>query len=151
MQIQPGLDRYYYIGIVDDPAGVVETTRYQTSGSQTSDYTEVKTFEDKIKFTAIFAKNFYDLTLKGGLIESKGGVGMDYYFMRRKLRATVEAFGFDKTNLRAGLAYSFYRGLYLSGGINDALNKNSSQSGYLGAGILLTNDDLKLAVTRLAF
>lgn len=154
VQIQPGLDRYYYIAVVDDPAGVVETTRTQVSGNgggAPSDYTEVKTYQNKIKFTVLFAKSFWDLTLRGGLIENSGGFGVDYHFFRRKLKFSIDAFDFTKTNLRSSLSYSVYRGVYITGGINDALDKSGSRSGYLGAGIFLTNDDLKLLLTKAPF
>lgn len=154
IQIQPGLDRYYYIGVVDDPAGLVETTRTQISGSggwSPADYTERKTYQYKIKFTALFAKNFYDLTIKGGFIENTGGFGVDYYFFRRKLKFTMEAFDFKKTNIRSSLTYAVWRGIYVTGGINDALDKGGVRSGYLGAGLFLTNDDLKLLLTKAPF
>lgn len=147
LQIQPGLDRYYYVAVVDDPAGVVETTRTQTSGSTNTDITEIKTYSNKIKFTALFAKNFWDFTIKGGLIENGGGFGVDYHFFRRKIKVSLEAFDFTRTNIRGSVSYSFYRGLYVTGGINDALDNNRAQSGYLGAGLLLTNDDVKFLLS----
>ncbi|MFM6929992.1 MAG: MlaD family protein [Bdellovibrio sp.] len=151
VKIQPGLDRYYYVALVDDPAGVVETTRTQVSGSgggSPADFTERKTYENKLKVTLLFAKNFWDLTVKGGVIENGGGFGVDYYFFRRKLKATVEAFDFTRTNLRGSVSYYFYRGLYVDAGINDSLNKNDARSGFVGAGLYLTNDDLKLLLTK---
>ena len=154
IQIKPGLDRYYYVGIVDDPGGVVETTRTETTGTggeAPADYTEKKTYQNKIKFTVLFAKNFWDLTLKGGLIENSGGFGVDYYFFRRKMRFTVEAFNFSEMNLRSSLSYTLYRGIYLTAGINDAMDKSQTRSGYLGAGLFLTNDDLKLLLTKVPF
>lgn len=154
VKIEPGLDRYYYVAVVDDPAGVVETTRTQvtgTGGQSPADYTEKKTYQNKIKFTVLFAKNFWDLTLKGGLIENSGGLGIDYYFFRRKLKFSLEAFDFGKTNIRSALSYSVYRGIYVTAGINDALNKGGVQSSYLGAGLFLTNDDLKLLLTKAPF
>lgn len=154
VQIQPGLDRYYYIGIVDDPAGVVETTRTEISGDGgggPADYTKKETFDNKIKLTLLFAKNFWDLTLKGGLIENHGGFGIDYFFFRRKLKFTAEVFQFSETNLRASLSYTLYRGIYLTGGINDAFDQSGTRSNYLGAGLFLTNDDLKLLLTKAPF
>ncbi|MGZ3769672.1 MAG: MlaD family protein [Bdellovibrio sp.] len=157
IQIQPGLDRYYYLAIVDDPAGVVETTKTKITGNtggfpgSPADYSETKTYMNKIKFTALFAKNFWDLTIKGGLIENSGGFGIDYYFFRRKLKFTAEAFDFGKTQLRSSLSYYVYRGIYVTGGINDALDKANARSGYLGAGLFLTNDDLKLLLTKSPF
>ncbi|WP_041577944.1 MlaD family protein [Bdellovibrio bacteriovorus] len=156
VQIQPGLDRYYYIGVVDDPAGVVETTKTEVTGPGAGDvgpgsYTEKKTYSNKIKFTVLFAKNFWDLTLKGGLIENNGGFGIDYYFFRRKLKFTAEAFQFSETNVRSSLTYNLYRGIFITGGINDAFDQQGARSSYLGAGLFLTNDDLKLLLTKAPF
>lgn len=145
--VQPGLDRFYYLGVVSDPAGVVDTIRTQTSGSTTSDITEKKTYENRVKFTLLFGKNFWDLTLRGGIIENAGGFGIDYYFFRRKLKLSTEFFDFTKTNWRTFATYYFYRGLYLNLGINDALDRNGARSGFVGAGFYLTNDDIKLLLT----
>ena len=81
VRIQPGSDRYYEIGVVDDPKGVIETTDTTTTqGSSSNTVTEKKTYYSKIKFNALFAKNFEDLTVKGGLMENTGGIGFDYSF-----------------------------------------------------------------------
>lgn len=146
--VQPGLDRFYYLGVVDDPAGVLETTRTQTTGSTTGDVTEKKTYQNKVKVTLLFGKNFWDLTVRGGIIENGGGFGIDYYFFRRKLKLSTEFFDFSRTNWRTFATYYFARGFYLNAGINDAFDKNSSRSAYFGAGIYLTNDDLKLLLAK---
>lgn len=152
IQVQPGLDRYYYLGIVNDPAGVVERERSEsTVAGSTTDVETRKTFYNKIKFSALFAKNFYDFTLKGGLIENSGGLGVDYNFFRKKAKLSIDAFDLSKTNLRATLAYKLGWGFYVQGGIYDALDKQEKRSGFVGAGLLLTNDDLKLLLTRSPF
>lgn len=150
VRIQPGLNRYYELGVVMDPKGVVETTQTQTSsvpgGPTASDptVTEKKTYQNRVKFTGLYAMNFYDFTVKGGLIESSGGVGLDYYLMRRKLRLSTEIFDVkDSTaRLRSSLRYNFIKGLYLTGGGDDMLSSKNVSS-YIGAGLDLTNDDLK--------
>ncbi|MGZ3692103.1 MAG: MlaD family protein, partial [Pseudobdellovibrio sp.] len=150
--IQPGLDRYYYLGIITDPAGVVEMTNTKdTVGGVTTSVDETKTYKNKTKITAFFAKNFFDWTLRGGLIEDTGGIGVDYHMMNRDLTATVEAYDFQKFQLRAGLTYNLFYGIYLTGGYSDILNKHDAASSYLGAGLLLTNDDLKLLLTKSPF
>ncbi len=148
--IQPGLDRYYEIGIVDDPSGVVESTQVTTTtaGGQT-EITEDKRFKNKVKFNALFAKNFYNFSLKGGVIESSGGVGFDYYFLKRRFRASLEAFDFSDLHMRATLRYSVFRGVYLSVGADDFTAKDRSSSAFVGGGIFLTNDDLRLLLTRM--
>lgn len=151
IHIQPGLDRFYYIGIIDDPAGVVKETNIKQTGSSTADYDEVKTYKNKTKFTLLYGMNFWDFTIRGGIIEDRGGLGVDYNFFRRKLRLSAEAFDFDKTNLRFNVRYNLMWGIYVQAGIDDALDNNKRQSGYLGAGLFLTNDDLKLLLTKASF
>lgn len=153
--IQPGLDRYYYLGVVDDPMGEVQVTSTKTTnnngGGVVSDITEEKNYKNNYKITAYFAKNFWDLTLRGGLIENTGGFGIDYHFFDKKLRVTLEALDFTHVNVRPSIAYTFYRGLYIQGGMNDMFNKGDRRSSYLGAGLYLTNDDIKLLLTRAPF
>lgn len=151
IRIQPGLDRYYYLAIVDDPAGVVETTDETITGTTSSNTTTVKTYRGKTKFTALFAKNFWDFTLRAGIIESAGGLGLDYHFFKRRMQFTVEAFDFDQTILKAALSMKVAYGVYVTGGYYDILNKQGKQQGYLGAGLMLTNDDLKLLLTKSPF
>lgn len=153
IQIQPGLDRYYYLAIVDDPAGVVEKndTTVTSAGSVVLDTTTVMKHYNKTKFTALFAKNFWDWTVKGGMIESAGGFGLDYNFLRQRARISLEAFSLEKANLRLSARYMMSYGFYLTGGLSDALDKSNQRSSYIGAGLFLTNDDLKLLLSRSPF
>lgn len=152
LKIQPGLDRYYFIQIVDDPEGVTEETDTKTTtGGTVTEVNEVKKYRNKTKFSVQFAKVFWDLTIRGGLIDNTGGLGIDYDFFRRKLKFSIEAFDFGSTNIRSSLTYNVYRGVYLKAGINDILDKSDRQSSYVGAGILLTNDDLKMLAAKMPF
>ncbi len=151
IKLQPGLDRYYYIGIVDDPVGAVEHTDTVTTinGGSATTVDEIKTYHNKVKFNLLFAKTFWDLTVKGGLMENSGGVGFDYNLYRDRVKFSMDAFEFTNLNLRAQLQYNVWKGIYVLGGISDALNKQSKKSNYLGAGLLLTNDDFKLLMTKI--
>lgn len=143
LRLQPGLDRYYEIQVVQDPLGLDETKKIVRDGTSTDNFTETTTFEDKIKITALFAKNFYDLTLKGGLIESSGGFGLDYYLFNDKLRLSAEVFNFDDTNLRLFARWDVYHGIYVVGGANSLLSDELGQrSPFVGAGVFLTNEDI---------
>lgn len=151
IKLQPGLDRYYYIGIVDDPAGVVEEVDTTTTpgGGPTTTENQIKTYKNKIKFNVLFAKNFWDFTVRGGLMENSGGIGFDYNVLNNRLKLTLEAFDLDKINLRAQVSYSIWKGIYVLGGYQDIMNKQNKKSNYLGAGLLLTNDDLKMLMTKI--
>lgn len=150
--IQPGLDRYYYLGLINDPAGVVERTLYSnTVGGSTTDLEEVKIFKNKTKLSIFYGKHFYNWTLRGGLIEDTGGFGVDYHMLDGRLTASLEAYDFQDLQLRSQLVFNLFYGLYLSAGYTDILDKKGVNSSFLGAGLYLTNDDLKLLLTQSPF
>ncbi len=148
IKLQPGVDRYYEIAAVQDQFGQSKKKRIVREGTQTDDYTEEITYESKIKITALFAKNYYNFTFKGGLIQSTGGFGVDYLALNKKLMLSMELFDFsggdkEDPNLRLFAKYDFYSGLYLVGGYNSLLSNDPNLSSpFFGAGLSLTNDDL---------
>lgn len=152
IKIQPGLDRYYELGVVDDPKGVTYTTdRTYTENGTVTESTDVKTHRNQVKFNALFAKNFYDFTIKGGIMESSGGVGLDYHLLRRQLRLSLEVFSFSEPYVRAFARYSPIRGFYLVGGGDNILSNEDEASLFLGGGIFITNDDLKMLASKISF
>lgn len=154
LKIQPGLDRYYELAVIDDPEGVKRSTITKSSndGGPESTHEETTTFKNKLKFTALFAKNFWDFTIKGGLIENAGGVGLDYHLLDRKLRLSAEFFDFKEAQLRVFARYNFFKGIYLiAGGDNLLSNGDDGASAFVGGGIFITTDDLKLLASKMAF
>jgi phospholipid/cholesterol/gamma-HCH transport system substrate-binding protein len=153
LKLQPGLDRYYMIQVVDDPSGVSERTNTVSNSTPGSrlEVDETKTYRNKMKLTLLFAKNFYNFTVRGGMIENSGGLGVDYFFHRNRFRFTTEAFEFSNLNLRTSLTYNIYKGIYVTGGMTDILNASSRYSNYVGAGLFLTNDDMKFLMTKMPF
>ncbi len=150
VELVPGIDRAYYLGIVDDPSGLVETTDIAiTSPSGVTDTSEKKTYHNKLKFNIWFAKSFYNLTVRAGLFESSGGVGFDYHIIPNKLKFSTEFLEFSNLNMRAYFQYNLWKGVSVTAGAQDIFNNGKKYSGYLGAGILLTNDDLKMLLTSL--
>ena len=150
LKVQPGLDRYYELGIVDDPLGVTERTTTTTDSNGVSQtIRESKRFESRVRFTALFAKTFYDFTLKGGIMENAGGLGAEYSLFKRKLTFAVDAFDFANINLRASVRYSIFNGIYIGAGGEDLASKTGRAAGYVGAGLFLTNDDLKLLLSKM--
>ena len=142
IKVKPGLDRYYDIQIVDDPRGVVRRTKTETNLSTTEEKTV--TFYNKIKLTALFAKNFYDFTIKGGLIENSGGVAFDYHLFDKRLTLSAEFFDFDDLYIRSFARFNVLDGVYLIGGGDNLMSSgDTNSSAFVGAGIFITNDDLK--------
>ncbi|CAN5450920.1 hypothetical protein BH10BDE1_BH10BDE1_07050 [soil metagenome] len=152
LRLQPGVDRFYEIGVVDDGRGTREriTTTSSTGGVDTTTKEE-RTYRDRVKFNALFAKNFYDLTVKGGIMENAGGVGFDYHLFNRHLKLSVETFDFGNIQVRASARLNLWSGLYLTAGGEDLASKGLGSSAFFGGGLFLTNDDLKLLLTKLPF
>lgn len=154
VKIQPGLDRYYLVQVVDDPLGYKESTYTQmTNGSGvTSSEQKTVTFQNKVKLTALFAKNFYDFTIRGGIIESSGGVGLDYHLFDRQFTLSTEFFKFSDLYARAYLRYQVMKGIYVTGGGDNLFkSEHNPANAFFGAGIFLTNDDLKTLASKISF
>jgi len=152
IKVQPGLDRYYELGVVDDPRGVVKLSSTTTAvDNQTSStFEETKTFYNKVKIHALFAKNFYDFTIKGGILANSAGLGFDYHLWRRSLRLSLEAFEFNDLYVRAYARYNILKSIYLIGGIDNLLGEVDEKDVFIGAGIFITNDDLKMLASKVA-
>lgn len=152
LRLQPGLDRYYELGIVDDGRGVRERiTTTSTTGGVPTTTVEERRYRDRVKFNALFAKNYWDLTIKGGIMENAGGVGLDYFLFKRQLRLSLETFDFGNIQVRASARLNLWSGLYLTAGGEDLASKTGGSSAFVGGGLFLTNDDLKLLLTKLPF
>lgn len=152
LEIQPSEDKYYLLGLVDDPKGRTETTetvtRTRVGGGP---WVETKTIEketekDGLKFNAQIAKRWDDLVLRGGIFESTGGAGVDYYFWDDRMSLFFEAFDFDDDDpphLKTGLKIHFLRNFYATLGMDDFVGDENDQAFFGSLGIRFTDDDLK--------
>lgn len=151
VQIQPGLDRYYLVQVVSDPEGMVDRREIVSSvnGSPQNVTKETWYYKNRIKLTALFAKNYYDFTFKGGMIENTGGFGVDYFLWRRKLKLSADAYDLTNAKARAYARLEFIKGFYLIGGAENLFGGDQkSLNGFIGAGLYLTNDDIKALIGR---
>ncbi|MCB0357366.1 MAG: MCE family protein, partial [Bdellovibrionales bacterium] len=88
-------------------------------------------------------------TVKGGIMESAGGIGFDYHLLNRRLRLSLEALDFEDVNVRAFIRFQLLKGIYLVGGGDELANKDL-RSSFIGAGIFITNDDLKTLASKIS-
>jgi phospholipid/cholesterol/gamma-HCH transport system substrate-binding protein len=149
LRLQPAADKYYLLGVVDDPRGKRDTsdTTSTVNGVATQSHTE--TFTNDLKFTALVAKRFSGLTIKGGVMESTGGVGADYEVIRDRLTVGLDAFDFGRKrgqhpHLKAYGNYDIVKNLFITGGVDDILNsENDLRTFFFGFGIKFADEDLK--------
>jgi phospholipid/cholesterol/gamma-HCH transport system substrate-binding protein len=83
LNLRPRPDSAFLLEFVSDPSPPLTrttTTTDITANGATSTVTTNQAVQEHNKFlvSAQLAKNFYDFTLRGGIIESTGGVGLDY-------------------------------------------------------------------------
>lgn len=169
-RLMPKPDKYYLIEAVDDPRGSVETILIQNNPPAAGEPAVQKQLRTRetLKFSAQFAKRYSFLTLRLGIIESTGGLGLDlnvpikfFYYSRwleDALVVKVDAFNFSVEHLtlprlRATVRFTPFEHVYVNVGIDDALNApnrdaltNKLISGrdfFVGAGVYFTDSDLK--------
>ncbi len=135
-------DKFYRIGVVSEKD-------YKHSKDPSRDD------NNKTRFTALMGKRYYDIVLRGGMIESTFGVGADYYTLNNNLQFSLDAYDFNHDNdirdsnaqLKARISYKILRHFDIFGGVNEILN-SKSRSAYAGVGMEFSNDDLKYMVGK---
>ncbi|MBI5344689.1 MAG: hypothetical protein HZB83_05040 [Deltaproteobacteria bacterium] len=89
---------------------------------------------------------FGDLTLRGGIIESTGGAGIDYYLLKNRLKLSLEAFDFNQRGnprMKAGGTVYLNKFFYLTAGYDDFASKEGLSSAFIGLGLQFEDEDIK--------
>ncbi|HXX29369.1 MAG TPA: MlaD family protein [Myxococcaceae bacterium] len=164
LKIIPRPDKYYLIGLVDDPRGDVNVQYVVRNppGLYEPAVQKLTVTDYSLKFNAEFAKRYYFATFRFGIIESTGGVGVDLSFFDDSLVFKTDIFNFGNQalrypRLRITANFTMFQHLFLSGGVDDMFNppvRNSldnrliyGRDFFFGAGIVFTDDDLKAILT----
>ncbi len=155
LKLQPREDKYYLFEVIDDPRGRVKVTDTEVA---TTPGTTVKTHEirrdEKLKVSALFARKFGDIIIRGGLMESTFGFGADYYIKGEQLRASIDAWNFNgdpdakNPHLKVTANYTVFKSLFINAGVDDFINSKMSST-FAGAGLSFDDEDLKYILTRL--
>lgn len=156
VDVRPRQDRLYRLGVVSDPRGKESWKETEVVDQKTGATSRRRTvtFDDKFKVSAQVGKKFDFLTLRGGLIESAGGIGADADFWNDRLRLTLEAFDFGREvgppHLKAGASWSFWNHLYLTAGFDDFIDTHGRSDFYLGGGLRFLDEDFKYLLSPAA-
>lgn len=158
IKLQPRPDKYFLLEFIDEPvANRVSTSTTLTVDNGTPITTETVSRNDRFSLSVQFAKRFYDLVFRFGLLRNEGGVGVDYNFFNDSLKLSFEAFDFgrdERPHLRTYATYSFLKYLWITAGSDDLIYNDAADSKkytdmFLGAGIHFTDDDIKTLLTSL--
>lgn len=147
IRIQPRHDTFYILGVVHDPRGKRTTKDYTENGRP---HRQEEWEKDELLFNAQIGKRFKDLVVRGGLLESTGGIGLDYLTLNDKFKLTFEAFDFSedrREHLKAAAEYRLFKHLYLSAGWDDFISDKGNSSPFVGFSIRFEDEDLKYLLT----
>ncbi len=147
----PRPDQAFMFEFVEDrspsPDRVTRITDVTTGGVTTQVTTNTQTLErNRFRVSAQLAKRLYDFTLRGGIIESRGGIGVDYD--KGPVRVSASAFDFNtqdgnKPHLKLSGQLNVTPALYVMGGADDPLNPNQNTDWFVGAGVRLHDEEIK--------
>lgn len=158
VKLQPRPDKYYLLELIDKPTGKRSIANVQTKITRPEgDYTiEEHTVTDDVTsltFSLQFAKDFGDLTLRGGLFESTGGIAADYRPFHDRLRLSLEGWDFDRgegPHFKFTGRLKLYKDTFVNAGVDDLL-LSDGYSAFVGVGVLFSDEDLKSLLTLSRF
>ena len=154
LDIDPPDERHFYrVELSSQPFGrrindtIVTRTTFPDGHTEvtTADTTEYK---DDFAISALFGYRWKDLTLRAGVIESKGGAGLDYALLKNRLRFSADMWDFNHPDFSAHGKltgrYYFSPSVFVTGGWDDFLNHSrGADSLFFGAGLRWSDDDIK--------
>lgn len=148
--LKPRPDQGFLVDFVSNPNPPPDSTTNNSAVTVNGTTTNVSTTSlvtqrNKFRMSAQLAKKFYDWRLRGGIIENRGGVGLDY--MPGAVGASVDAWDFGSGDQRHPSVkvygnLNMTKSIYLMGGGNDLANK-PTRDWFVGAGVRVVDDDIK--------
>lgn len=151
LSILPKEDVGYIAQLVIDPNGTSKKVITSTVVNHGVETVTEETTNDRsaMRFSLQYYKKLYALSLRMGIFESTGGLGMDFSLFQNSLVIGSELFDFSRLNenphLKTYARLSFLSYFYASVGGDDWIAKDASRKGfYAGIGMRFVDDDLKV-------
>lgn len=150
-KLKPRPDKFFLLEFVVDPSPspvqTITDTSVTTGGATTTIHTEENVVEkDRFLISAQLAKTFYNFTLRGGLIESRGGVGLDYGLGPFGVQFSAYDFRTDnnqRPHLKVLGSVAVTRNFFLVSGLDDFISEQQDPDWFFGAGFKLIDNDIK--------
>lgn len=149
LDIYPAPERFFRIGIVTNEFGPqteseTETISSTNGGAETT--TEIRKInKSDVKFNFQIGRRIQRFGLRAGLIESTGGVGIDYFFPDFGIRTGLEMFDYQKEagpNLRLMTEFKIWNVLFARLAGEDLISKDNKQSATISLGLRFSDQDL---------
>lgn len=151
LALRPTPDKAFLVDLVSDPnpnpTHAVRTTDVTVGTNTTRVLTDTATINrNRLLFSAQLAKKFFDFTIRGGIIESTGGAGLDY--KKGPFGLYFSAFDFqsrygERPHLKLMGDLAITKNFYILGGIDDIISTPNPNDFFFGAGFRLIDEDIK--------
>jgi len=145
LKIFPSPERFYLLGLTTSEFGP-EKEKQTTTITNGVTSTEVRRERDKdtYRFNVQIGRKLQNWTFRGGLIESSGGLGVDYEKNQWGSRFSMEVFDYRDNigvNLRLSTEIQIWNVFYGKVALEDVLQK--ARSATISAGLRFNDEDLK--------
>lgn len=145
--------RFYRVELSSQPFGrrknttTIERTVFP-DGHTEETITDTEERRDEFAVSALFGYRWNDFVIRAGLLESKGGAGVDYLTLKERLRFSADLWDFNRPGLSAHAKvtsrFYFSPSLFVTGGWDDFLNVDrNADSLFFGAGLRWSDEDIK--------
>lgn len=145
LRIYPSPERFYHLGIATSEIGPdYEKTIVTTTNGVTLTENRKENVNNTLRFNAQIGRRIHDFDFRGGLIESTGGLGVDYRLNFIGTKLSMDAFDYKKSkgaNLRFAAETQLWNVFYGRVSANDTFRK--ARSGTFAAGLRFNDEDLK--------
>ncbi len=149
LDIYPAPERFFRLGIVTNefgPQSETETNTYTSvDGGPETEKSVRKVTKSDFKFNFQIGRRIQRWALRAGLIESTGGVGVDYFIPYYGIRAGMEVFDYQKDagpNLRLYSEIKIWNVLFTRLAGEDLISKEGKSSATISLGLRFTDQDL---------
>ena len=147
LDLAPTPERFYRLGLVTSEIGPTREKEITTTqGSSTQTITRKEVDKNTYRFNIQLGRIVQNWAFRVGIIESSGGLGIDYYLKNRRTRFTFEVFDYREDlgpNVRMIGHFHFWNVFYGRIAVEDLVSKADEQSLTLGAGMRFTDEDLR--------
>jgi phospholipid/cholesterol/gamma-HCH transport system substrate-binding protein len=157
LDIYPAPERFFRLGVVTNDYGPElekekETCRRVDGGTETcTESREIN--KSNFKFNLQIGRRIQRLGIRAGIIESTGGVGMDYFFPDWGIRTGMELFDYQKDagpNLRLITEVKIWNVLFARVAGEDLVSKDGNQSATISLGLRFNDQDLAALIGLVA-
>lgn len=149
LDIYPAPERFFRLGVVTNefgPQTQTETDTYTSvDGGPETKKSVRRVSKSDFKFNFQIGRRIQRWALRAGLIESTGGVGIDYFVPDFGIRTGVELFDYQKDagpNLRLYSEVKIWNVLFTRVAGEDLISKDGKSSATISLGLRFTDQDL---------